>query len=278
MKKIRTSGIDGFELLIFQDRIPYMRIGNGSKTIIIFPPTGDLISSLLTNPKKQYIRYRHMIPKESTLYVLGYDKNLSKDHTAESIAADFAALIKKKIGPGIIVGISYGGTAAIPFAALYPELTLKLILLVSAHKLSDSGIRISENLIELASENRFYAIEKTFTKIYKNLFWKTLISILTWKNRKKEYLLYNSPESFVNAYTQMISANLTRKKYLPRIDAPTLVLGGTDDPFFSEEIYRETAELIPNGELESFKDGGHYIAVERMKKVKSKMMEFINRI
>ena len=41
-----------------------------------------------------------------------------------------------------ILGISYAGLLAITFAAKYPELTQKLILVVSAYKNSTSGIEV----------------------------------------------------------------------------------------------------------------------------------------
>jgi pimeloyl-ACP methyl ester carboxylesterase len=35
---------------------------------------------------------------------------------------------------------------------------------------------------------------------------------------------------------------------LARIDAPTLVIGGTADAFYSEDLFRRTATGIPDGE------------------------------
>ena len=44
---------------------------------------------------------------------------------------------------------------------------------------------------------------------------------------------------------------------LTRIRAPTLVLGGTDDVFYSEDLFRRTAEGIPNGKAVIFPGKSH---------------------
>ncbi|QEE14492.1 alpha/beta fold hydrolase [Promethearchaeum syntrophicum] len=82
-----------------------------------------------------------MLPKDfdHQVYILGYEVNISVDKWCREIAADFALFIEKEVGPAIIVGISYGGAVAIPFADQNPELTEKLLLLVSAYGLSDDG-------------------------------------------------------------------------------------------------------------------------------------------
>lgn len=48
---------------------------------------------------------------------------------------------------------------------------------------------------------------------------------------------------------------------LGEVTAPTLVLGGTDDPFYSEDLFRRTADGIPHGQVHLFPGKGHmYVA------------------
>jgi pimeloyl-ACP methyl ester carboxylesterase len=44
---------------------------------------------------------------------------------------------------------------------------------------------------------------------------------------------------------------------LHRITAPTLVVGGDRDAFYSPEIFRATADGIPNGRLRLYEGKGH---------------------
>jgi pimeloyl-ACP methyl ester carboxylesterase len=47
---------------------------------------------------------------------------------------------------------------------------------------------------------------------------------------------------------------------LHRIQAPTLVLGGTADDTYSEDLFRRTADGIPNGRAVLFPGKGHLYA------------------
>lgn len=44
---------------------------------------------------------------------------------------------------------------------------------------------------------------------------------------------------------------------LHEITVPTLVAGGTEDPFYSGELFRETAAGIPNARLALYEGMGH---------------------
>ena len=44
---------------------------------------------------------------------------------------------------------------------------------------------------------------------------------------------------------------------LPRVTAPTLVIGGSGDIFYSEELFRGTAEGVQDGRAHIFPDWGH---------------------
>ena len=49
----------------------------------------------------------------------------------------------------------------------------------------------------------------------------------------------------------------TFKDRLSEIAAPTLVIAGDKDPFYSETLFRETAEGIPNAKLILYPGMGH---------------------
>ena len=44
---------------------------------------------------------------------------------------------------------------------------------------------------------------------------------------------------------------------LPRISAPTLVVGGSKDVFYTEELFRETAAGVQDGRVHIFPGYGH---------------------
>jgi hypothetical protein len=44
------------------------------------------------------------------------------------------------------------------------------------------------------------------------------------------------------------------------VQAPTLVLGGTADPFYSEDLFRRTASGVPDGRAVIFRGKSHLYA------------------
>ncbi|MHA1518951.1 MAG: DeoR family transcriptional regulator [Promethearchaeota archaeon] len=264
-----------YETGIFLGKIPYAKAGSGDKSIVIFPPTHHLLWSVTVDAKSQVDGYKHFIPDGFTYYILGYDPHLPKDHTSEGIASDFAKIMKEHIGPATIMAVSYGGSVAIPFAALYPELTEKLILLVSTYGSSGEGVDFAKELIQLAEEGKSFTLQKEINGLYSNRILRNLFDLKTWKNWPILERSMNPTSTFINAYKHLIDTEESRKKYLSRIQAPTLVIGGSEDQFASEEFYRKTAELIPDAHLELFEGKTHTLPVERLFEIQKIIRKFL---
>ena len=62
----------------------------------------------------------------------------------------------------------------------------------------------------------------------------------------------------------------------PPIGAPTLILAGRDDRFYSPELFAETARLIPGAQLHLLEGRGH-ITVMNDARFKSALAAFLNR-
>ena len=98
--------------------------------------------------------------------------------------------------------------------------------------------------------------------------------MLKWDKMKEKM---NPISCFINAYTDMIETNGTRKVMLKKVQVPTLVLGGTVDPFFSVKEYSETADLIQGnlGQYEKFQGHGHLIPLENYFKMRRLIHGFL---
>ncbi|MFX0097939.1 MAG: alpha/beta fold hydrolase [Candidatus Hodarchaeota archaeon] len=251
---------------LYLGKIPHAKAGSGDLDVIMFPGADNLLgwggetTCRLMFYKFLPERYR----EKCTLHVLGYQRDLPENATTETMARDYGEAVKKEIRPGIIFGGSFGGFLAIPFASLYPELTKKLLLANAAYTVSESGKQWALRLIELAGKGEFYKFEKEINYLYNTLFFRGLMNFYTWKGRRKDKNKpYSYPIStFITAFKDVLARPLERKEHLHKIKASTLVFGGTKDLVFSEDIFRETAELIPNAELKLVK-GGHMAAVEK---------------
>jgi pimeloyl-ACP methyl ester carboxylesterase len=69
-----------------------------------------------------------------------------------------------------------------------------------------------------------------------------------------------SPARFQNLLRELL--DLDQREILPRIECPTLVIGGQDDRYVPAEVQREMAQRIPNGELELCPGFGHFNDME----------------
>jgi len=63
---------------------------------------------------------------------------------------------------------------------------------------------------------------------------------------------------------------------LGEISAPSLIIGGSEDPFFSEDLLRETAEKIPDATLRLYEGVGHGVPKERKRRYEQDALAFLD--
>lgn len=185
----------------------------------------------------------------------GTDKPAGRYTTAQ-LAADARGLLDAlDIGRAHVLGVSMGGMIAQEFALAYPERVDRLILGCTCSAPSEANLRL-------------YNI------------WEVTAPILGLQQMMKEVLLWCfTPEFFQNerdtanefdaalsGITQPVEAYLSQLNSiqthnatarLPRIAAPTLVLGGPSDLIFPPHQSRQLHDGI-NGSRLAFTDhGGH---------------------
>lgn len=243
--------------------------GPSSKCALILPPTADLLKSI-TSSDYLVKSYRKLLPDDYSFYLISYEKELTVDHTMDILVEDLHDIIvSEKIEPTVVIGISYGGKIAIQLAGQFPDITEKLLLLTSAHELSENGLRFCNECIRKAKTGDRYGMLKLFNTLYQNTLYRIGSDILLFF---KYHIInwfsptdYNSLSTIVYAYTYMIEHNADTQTYLPLIKAKTLVLGGDSDPLFSEFTYIETAQEIPDrkGQVEIYDNSGHMMLVEQ---------------
>ena len=264
-----------YEWGVSEKGIPYIIRETGSPAVIVFEPSRDLLKSLVTRVEYIIGNMNRILPEECSLCVLGYDQNLPEDHSYEDMASSYAELIREKFQPGTVIGVSYGGFLAIPFAAAYPELTEKLILIVAGYEASTKGVQLAEDLIGLMREGKTYEILQQFNSLIHRKTIRWLARFMTWRKKHAIEEDNNPPSTFINAYEHIRRNKGENRRFLPLIQAPSLVIGGDRDQFFSKEIFEETAALIPNGKLELFAGEGHYVILERIREIRRILSAFI---
>jgi len=240
----------------FSNGIPYVRFGEGTRTMLVFSggPGNILPSGFLL---RVFSQLKH-IAKSYVVYMLGRKTELPEGYSTRDMAEDYAELIRNEFGggPADVMGMSYGGLIAQHLAADHPELIRRLIIAVSVYRFSDEGNEVDMKSAQLLSEGK------------KRAALKALYPILEGGRVKKAFmkffmgyigpLMWSSPDNpsdlLVEGKAEM--AHDTKNR-LAEIKAPTLVIGGDKDYYCPAERLRETAAGIPNAKLVLYKGKGH---------------------
>jgi pimeloyl-ACP methyl ester carboxylesterase len=74
----------------------------------------------------------------------------------------------------------------------------------------------------------------------------------------------SDPSDFLTTLEADLGHDTTAR--LPELSAPTLIVGGSVDPFFPEPLLRETAGKIPDAELRVYEGVGHGVPKERKRR------------
>jgi pimeloyl-ACP methyl ester carboxylesterase len=83
----------------------------------------------------------------------------------------------------------------------------------------------------------------------------------------------SDPSDFLTTLEADLNHDTTGR--LSEISAPTLIIGGSEDPFFSESLLRETAEKIPDATLRVYEGVGHGVPKERKRRYENDTLAFL---
>lgn len=231
----------------------YITFGHGAKTLIMIPGLGDGLKTV----KGTALFFAHLYreyAKYYTVYVFSRKNHLKEGYCTKDMARDLkAAMDILGIREADIIGVSQGGMIAQHLALDYPAAVNKLVLVVSLARQT----KVIQNLIgswmKMAEE-----------KDYKSLF------IDMMEHMYSEHYLHNKrglypilskvgkPDSF-DRFLIMADACLTHDAWqeLPKITAPTFVIGGDNDRVVGQEAFGELAGRIPGCRSHLYKDFGH---------------------
>ncbi len=240
----------------FGNGLPYNRFGRGSRIVVIFQ--GLLLENkpLSGLSSKVFTRIYRFLGAEYTVYIVTRKTNLPDGYTLQDMSDDYAEMIEKEFGAAVdVVGTSTGGSIAQHFAADHPDLLRRLVLHSSAYILNEraraSQMRMGllarqRDWVAVASESLQFVVprDRWFTGMGVRL--GSLALSLTAPKDPSDLIVTVEAEDKHDFIDR-----------LAEIQAPTLVAAGKADPFYSEELFRKTAEGIPDARLILYPDMGH---------------------
>jgi pimeloyl-ACP methyl ester carboxylesterase len=238
----------------FRDRFPYIRIGSGAAPLVVLPGLSLTNQAPGRLAVAAYARGFRRLAEEHTLYVVQRPHGLVPGSTTQDIAREYATVVSEELGPVRLMGLSTGGLVAQHLALDHPSLVDCLALVVTGARLVPSGQAICRYWLELAAAQRWRRLHGELGAVAVDG------PVAQWLARAVLTSTGKPPSAEeakdFGTTVAAVLAHDTRER-LAALRPPTLVVGGATDPFFPEEMLRETAAPIPDVRLRVFPRRGH---------------------
>jgi pimeloyl-ACP methyl ester carboxylesterase len=259
----------------FLGEFPYVRIGNGQENLVILPGL-----TLENEPPTRLAAWTYRLgfgrfARDYTVYVINRRRGMPSGYTTRDMAADYARVLEQELGPSHLMGFSTGGSIAQYVALDHPEALRSLVLVVSACRLSEEGRGICGRWQALAREGRWQDLRADMASV--------AVSGETNKRLARAFMAVfgrfvlkapSDPQDFLTTLEADLGHDTAGR--LGEISAPSLTIGGSEDPFFSEDLLRETAERMPRCTLRVYEGVGHGVPKERKRRYEEDALAFLN--
>jgi pimeloyl-ACP methyl ester carboxylesterase len=234
--------------------LPYLAVGQGPPLVVF-----SGLSAEHANPtgltRRLELQTLKPMARHFTVYAVNRKPGLPTGSTIGDLAGHYAQAIAREFqGPVAIEGISTGGSIAQQFAIDHPHLVRRLVLAATACRLSPHGREVQRRFAELTRQGRsrraYATLGPTLAataaggRAFAGLMW--LFGASQRVEDPSDMLVTVAAEDAFDACPE-----------LGRITAPTLLVAGGRDRFYSPELFRDTAERIPNARLALYQDKGH---------------------
>lgn len=234
--------------------MPFLRFGSGPPLVVLPGISANHASPIggerraLTQPLLPFARTRR-------IWWVNRRPSLALDATMAELARDYAEALRLRFdGPVDVLAFSTGGSVALQLAADHPDVVKRLVIVSAAYRLGPRGapvqLRVAE---ELRAENPRRAAAEMFGLLGATAGYRRIFAALGWLIGPA-FFRTSTSDLFATIHAE---DGFDLRARLGQITAPTLVIGGDRDAFYSPELFTETAALIPNGRLVLYPGRGH---------------------
>jgi pimeloyl-ACP methyl ester carboxylesterase len=241
----------------FRGGVPYLRLGVGPPLLAF-----RLATTEHRNPtgleRRMVLSGITPFADHFTVYVVNGPLGLPRGATMSDIAGRYAEAIEHDIGrPVFVHGVSTGGSVALQLAIDCPHLVRRMVLAGAACSFSPYGRTVSAETARLTAAGDHRRAMATAVGPMVSRPARTPARALAWafaplmaRGDPTDTLIVAEAENSFDAEPD-----------LGRVTAPTLVIGGGADPYYSPELVRRTAEGLANGSLAMFPGKSHSYAI-----------------
>jgi pimeloyl-ACP methyl ester carboxylesterase len=236
--------------------LPCLSFGQGPP-LVVFPGIGMTNSNPTGIQRWGELRLLSPLARAFTVYRVGRRVGLKSGPTMADLANDYAVALEEKFGRQVdVLGISTGGSIALQLAADRPDLVRRLVVAGAACRLSEQGREVQRQTARLAAAgdrrgiSRMQAADVADSPLGRRVA-GGLLALLGPLFIGRGW----DPSDMIATIEAEDAFDLRGR--LGQISAPTLVVGGGRDHFYSRELFEETADGIPNARLVLYEDRAH---------------------
>ena len=239
----------------FRGGLPYNRIGHGPRPLVVFQ--GLMFEN---KPQSSMTTQMYNFLKEAyEVYAVLRKPGMPYGYNLKDMADDYASMIREEFtGPVDVIGVSTGGSIAQHFAADHSDLVRRLVIHSSAYILSEDAKKLQLQISDLAQQGQWrQASSLLIGTVFPNTgLMKYISKPVIWLG---SIMMSLSAPSDPTDLVVTIEAEdrFNFKEHLAHITVPTLVVAGDQDPFYTTDSFRETADGIPNARLILYEGIGH---------------------
>lgn len=234
--------------------MPYLAVGSGPPLVYLADLTPNHEPPL---GRHRRLQAEQLMPFADSRRVWWVNRRpgLSPEATMADIAADYAHALRLRFdGPVDVLGISTGGIVALQLAADHADVVKRLVVAAAAYTLSDEGrdtlLRVADSVLDGRPRQ---AAAEIMSRLGAGRGADRLLAGLGWLLGRSLFG-HTTPDLITTIRAEdAFDAELR----LMDITAPTLVVGGGKDAFYSPDLFQRTAEGIRHGRLVLYPDAGH---------------------
>ena len=238
----------------FRSGMPYVRVGSGPNPLVVLQ--GLMFEN---KPQRGMTAGYGFLGKDYTVHSVLRRPGMPCGYTLADMAADYAATIRTEFGaPVDVIGVSTGGAIAQHLAADHPGQVRRLVIHSSAYTLSEPAKQLQLEVGRLAREGEVGRAAEVLVRFLlpKRGLWRMIGGPAVWVGSR---LISTGVSGDLSDLIITIEAEDRHsfRDRLGEITAPTLVIAGTADPFYTPLLFRETAAGLPDGRLVLYQGMGH---------------------
>lgn len=233
--------------------VPFLRLGQGPPLVVLAG-----LSPSHANPsgvvRRGIVSWMVPFAEHFTVYRVTRRPGLATGATMADIASDIAGAVERDIGePVRLHGTSTGGSVALQLSLDRPELVQRTVLAAAACRLSPRGRQVQAQVGRSLEQGD---VRRAAAQMFGSVAPRGLTRLARaagWAAGGR----FSADGLADMAITIAAEDAFDAEPRLAGVLAPTLVLGGTADAFYSTDLFRRTADGMPRGTAVVFPGKSH---------------------